>query len=549
MTAQSDSGAAMPETRHRTRIRILAAAAVAAAVVAVPVATAFHAEAAAPPTPTGWTPNFLDDFTGNSLNGGNWQVDAGTSYPGGPANFGTGEVETSSASAVSVANGNLRITATGGGLGPWTAARIETNRADFQPPAGGKLRVEARLQLPEAPNGNSAGYWPAFWMLGGPYRGNWWNWPGVGEFDIMESVNGANRTWQTMHCGTSPGGVCNEKSGVGNGGPSGCTPMACTKGMHRYTLDWSRADNSATWYVDGRQVWRTQRGGNIDPAAWDAATNHGFIIILNLAMGGEMPCNTLGCLSSGTGGGGHLDVDYVAAYTGPANAPPPALGPGDGTGTSPTPGPSTCGPLISQGRPTTSSGNENATLAPQYAVDGNLATRWSSLFSDPQWMQVDLGGAVPISRVKLTWEAAYASAYQIQVSNAAGGPWTVAVNNLYGAGGVEDLAVNATARYVRMYGTARATGYGYSLFEFQVYGACGTSPSPPAGTSSPPGGTSSPPGSTTPPPGQYPAWAPSTAYHVGDRVSYSGLNYQCRQAHTSIVTWEPSNTPALWLQI
>ncbi|GAA4254319.1 hypothetical protein GCM10022255_058570 [Dactylosporangium darangshiense] len=269
------------------------------------------------------------------------------------------------------------------------------------------------------------------------------------QFDIMESVNGANRTWQTMHCGTSPGGVCSEKSGVGNGGPSGCTPTACTKGMHRYTLDWSRADNSATWYVDGRQVWRTQRGGNIDPAAWDAATNHGFFILLNLAMGGEMPCNTLGCLGSGTGGGGHMDVDYVAAYTGPANAPPPALGPGDGTGTSPTPGPSTCGPLISQGRPTTSSGNEN--------------------------------------------------------------------------------------------GTARGTVYGYSLWEFQVYGACGTSPSPPAGTSSPPG-------ASTPPPGQYPAWAPNTAYHVSDRVSYAGLAYECRQAHTSIVTWEPPNTPALWLQ-
>jgi chitodextrinase len=100
-----------------------------------------------------------------------------------------------------------------------------------------------------------------------------------------------------------------------------------------------------------------------------------------------------------------------------------------------------------------------------------------------------------------------------------------------------------------MYGTARATVYGYSLWEFQVYGGCGTSPSPSGGTTSPPGGTSSPPGSTTPPPGQYAAWAPNTAYHVGDRVSYSGLNYQCRQAHTSIVTWEPPNTPALWLQI
>src|SRR5437016_5812373 len=98
-----------------------------------------------------------------------------------------------------------------------------------------------------------------------------------------------------------------------------------------------------------------------------------------------MPCNTLGCLSGCTGGGGHLDVDYVAAYTGPANSPSLPLGPGDGTGTSPTPGPLTCGLLLSPCRPTTSSVNEYASLAPSYAVDCNLATRWSSLFGDPQW--------------------------------------------------------------------------------------------------------------------------------------------------------------------
>jgi hypothetical protein len=167
-------------------------------------------------------------------------------------------------------------------------------------------------------------------MLGGPYRGNWWNWPGVGEFDIMENVNGANRTWQTMHCGTSPGGPCREKDGVGNGGPTGCSPTACTKGFHRYTLDWSRADNSATWYVDGKQVHRTNRGGNIPADVWDAATNHGFFVILNIAMGGEMPANTLGALNGATTGGGHFDADYVAVWSGGANAPPPP------TGTTPT---------------------------------------------------------------------------------------------------------------------------------------------------------------------------------------------------------------------
>jgi len=500
------------------------------------VAAALNAHASLPPAPSGWTQIFADDFNGNALNTGNWRVIQGTSYPGGPSNFGTGEIETSTPAAVSVANGAMSITARGQGTSGWTAARVETNRQDFQPPAGGKLRVEGRLKLPEAPNGQSAGYWPAFWMLGAPYRGNWWNWPTVGEFDIMESVNGANRTWQTQHCGWLPPGpnVCGEKSGVGNGGPSGCQPTACTKGFHRYTLDWSRADQSATYYVDGRQVWRTQRGGNIRADAWDAGfLGHGFFIILNIAMGGEMPANTLGPINGATTGGGHLDVDYVVAYTGGASAPPPPVGPGDGGSTSPSPTPPTCGPLISRNKPTSSSAIEAPNLAAQFAVDGNPGTRWSSAFSDPQWMQIDLGASVPISRVRLTWETAYASAYQIQTSNGANGPWAVAYDNRFGVGGVEDLAVKATARYVRLFGTQRGTPYGYSLWEFEVYGGCGTGTPTPGPT----GG------------GHFGAWAPGVAYPVGARVSYAGLDYQCLQAHTSIVTWEPPNTPSLWTRL
>lgn len=503
MTPQTfpESAGQVVQRRSTLRIRFSAAGIATALAVTAGVAatvTTNDALAAAPPTPAGWTQNFLDDFTGGGLSG-NWRVIEGTSYPGGPPNFGTGEVETSTAANVSVSGGIMSITARGQGMGPWTAARIETNRQDFRPPPGGKLRVEASLRLPEAPNGQSAGYWPAFWMLGGPYRGNWWNWPMVGEFDIMENVNGANRIWSTVHCGTSPGGPCNEKSGVGNGGPVGCQPTACTKGFHRYTIDWSAADSSATFYLDGRQTWRVQRGGNIPAAIWDQAFgSHGFFIILNIAMGGEMPANTLGPLNGSTTGGGHLDADYVVAYTGPANAPPPAVGP-PGSTTSPSPPPSppqTCGPLISQNKATSSSSNEAANLAPQYAVDGNMATRWSSQWSDPQWMQVDLGSVQPITRVKLDWEAAYASGYTIQASTT-GSSWTTAYQEYFGDGGTDDLRVVTSARYVRMNGTMRATGYGYSLFEFQVFGACAGQTTSPPPTLGPP--TSGPP--TSPPPG------------------------------------------------
>jgi hypothetical protein len=136
--------------------------------------------------------------------------------------------------------------------------------------------------------------------------------------------------------------------------------------------------------------------------------------------------------------------------------------------------------LISQGQPATASSSENAGTAAANAVDGNTGTRWSSTFSDPQWLQVDLGSSATISKVVLNWEAAYASAYQIQVS-ADGTSWTTVYSTTTGAGGTETLNVSGTGRYVRMYGTARHTAYGYSLWEFQVYGSGGTTTPPPGG--------------------------------------------------------------------
>jgi hypothetical protein len=135
--------------------------------------------------------------------------------------------------------------------------------------------------------------------------------------------------------------------------------------------------------------------------------------------------------------------------------------------------------LLSQGKATTASSAENATFAASAATDGNTSTRWSSAFSDPQWLEVDLGTSSNVSQVVLNWEAAYAKSFQIQTS-ADGTNWTSVYSTTAGTGGVQTLNVTGTGRYVRMYGTARATAYGYSLFEFQVYGsaasssACGT---------------------------------------------------------------------------
>jgi len=130
------------------------------------------------------------------------------------------------------------------------------------------------------------------------------------------------------------------------------------------------------------------------------------------------------------------------------------------------------GTLLSQGKPATASSTENAGTPASAAVDGNAGTRWSSAFSDPQWLQVDLGTTAAIDQVVLSWEAAYGTAFQLQTS-ADGGSWTTIYSTTTGTGGTQTLAVSGTGRYVRLYGTARATQYGYSLWEFQVYGTVG----------------------------------------------------------------------------
>src|ERR1700744_3467725 len=129
--------------------------------------------------------------------------------------------------------------------------------------------------------------------------------------------------------------------------------------------------------------------------------------------------------------------------------------------------------LLSQGHPATASSLENATFPASAAVDGNPGTRWSSAFSDPQWLQVDLGSTATVSQVVLEWEAAHATAFQIQTSPD-GTNWTTIYSTTTGTGGTQTLNVTGTGRYVRMYGTKRGTQYGYSLYEFQVYGTSGS---------------------------------------------------------------------------
>ncbi|MBB6570235.1 discoidin domain-containing protein [Kribbella sandramycini] len=126
-------------------------------------------------------------------------------------------------------------------------------------------------------------------------------------------------------------------------------------------------------------------------------------------------------------------------------------------------------------RPATASSSENAGVPASAAVDGNPGTRWGSAFADPQWLQIDLGAKVSVCQVVLSWETAYGKAFRIEVSDNAAA-WTEVYSTTTSAGGTQTLDVAGSGRYVRITGTQRATGWGYSLWEVAVRTADGAGP-------------------------------------------------------------------------
>jgi hypothetical protein len=165
----------------------------------------------------------------------------------------------------------------------------------------------------------------------------------------------------------------------------------------------------------------------------------------------------------GTGWGYSLWEFEVYSATAPTNTRTPTR-----TSTAP---PSGCGTTnIALNRQAEATSSETPGMTPNFAVDGNAGTRWSSAFSDPQWIRIDLGSVQTICRVRLNWEGAYGRSYQIQVSNDTIN-WTTIYSTTTGDGGIDDLTgLSGSGRYLRMNGTVRSTPYGYSLWEFEVFG-------------------------------------------------------------------------------
>ncbi|MDJ1136735.1 glycoside hydrolase family 16 protein [Streptomyces iconiensis] len=269
-----------------------------------------------------WRTDF--DGAGGSLpSEDDWIIDTGHGYPGGPGNWGTGEVQEYTKDPANLSldgEGHLKITALKNG-DTWTSGRIETKRTDFAAPEGGKLRIEASLKLPEVSGDQALGYWPAFWTLGADYRGNYQNWPGVGEFDIMENVNGDAAAHGVLHCGVNPGGPCNETQGIGAKAQCG---GSCQGGFHTYALELDRTGGTEElrWYQDGQQI-HSVKESDIGADTWRQATDHGHFILLNLAMGGAFPDGAAGRATptDTTEPGASLFVDHVSVQTTGGTAP------------------------------------------------------------------------------------------------------------------------------------------------------------------------------------------------------------------------------------
>jgi hypothetical protein len=121
-------------------------------------------------------------------------------------------------------------------------------------------------------------------------------------------------------------------------------------------------------------------------------------------------------------------------------------------------------------KPVTASSVEKGGLEPDQANDGNPQTRWASASSDPQWIKVDLEKLYSLEKVSLHWQNAAAKVYQIEVSKD-GTEWKAVQEVKDGKSGLRVFEMSGVqSRYLRITGSQRTTGYGYSLFEIEAYG-------------------------------------------------------------------------------
>jgi beta-glucanase (GH16 family) len=443
-----------------------------------------------------------------------WRVYEGDGCEMGNCNFGNNELQVYRAANATVSGGYLNLTARaqnstqGGRSYNYTSAKLLSKTATAALQTFRYGRMEASIKLPSA-----QGVWPAFWMLPDPS-----NWPYNGEIDIMEAKHRNPTTVAgTIHY-NSGGHRYTTREYQGN--------LNLAAGFHTYAVEWG--PNVIRWYIDNT-LYHTATPQTTTGGAWPFNTGN-FYLMLNVAVGGPNTPFTGNQPATASDYPTTMQVDYVRVYSQPAGARvqgssavnandqgvnywvnavagatyawtvPAGASVASGQGTNAvqvnwgtTSGPvevvvtaPNCqpftyaltvevgpplpiGPNLALRKPAVASSVEDPALPAALAVDGNSTTRWASAFSDNEWLQVDLQNTYDLSQVVLRWEAAHASSYEVQTSPDAQ-TWTTRYSTTTGDGGLDNLALTGRARYVRLLGQRRATPYGYSLYELEVYG-------------------------------------------------------------------------------
>ncbi len=425
----------------------------------------------------GWILVWQDEFKGNQVDTGKWRVENADLDK-------NAEWQYYSPDEVYLENGFLvlRSQKRDKEKRNYTSGLVETKDRFTQ--TYGRFEIRAKL-----PRGQ--GIWPAIWLMNAVGK-----WPP--EIDIVEMLGQEpDKVYMTNHFGTYPNNQLEGAPYVG---------LDFSKDFHTFTLEWEPEE--LRWYIDGVKRFSTKKN----------VPNVPFYIILNTAVGGNWP----GYPDETTQFPQFHLIDYVAVYqrdiagtkllttsakdgwieTKPAGPrykvnshveiiARPDIGykfsswSGDITGTKnpvkikmdghreviahfikDPQGPK----LLSRGAAVKASSTEKTGVEPVNVVDGDLSTRWSSQFSDPQWIYIDLGKVSNIRVIRLQWEAAYGKEYKIEISNDALN-WKTIKEIKEDSGGTQNIWLKDTqARYVRLYGVSRATEWGYSLWEFEIFG-------------------------------------------------------------------------------
>jgi beta-glucanase (GH16 family) len=451
-------------------------AAVAALALATLSAPAAEPDAAA----RGWCLLWSEEFDGPAIDPALWRTeDAGLVK--------NNELQYYAPDEAFISDGKLVLRAQRRAMGgrAFTSGLVET-KGRFNLLYG---RVEFRMKIPRG-----QGFWPAVWML--PADGAW-----PPEIDITEHVGSQpNAVTMTLHYGAWPDHEWDTETHIDD-------QADYSADFHTYAIEWEPEE--IRWYVDGVKRYATM----------DNVPQQPFYLIVNLAVGGDMP----GDPDETTPFPSQMEVDYIrvfgkdipgtffltalAADGRIARAPDqprykegeavalkaiPAIGyrftgwSGDAEGEGPEiqlvmdrhrsirarfePDPD-APPRVSVGKPARATSVEEGKreLVAGNLTDGMRSTRWSSAFNDEESVVIDLGSPHRIKAIRLDWENAHGKTYDVQVSPDRA-TWTTVFSQNDGKGGAEDIHTDTEGRYVRLLGKERATEWGWSLFEIEVYG-------------------------------------------------------------------------------